>query len=58
MLVNDELVQDMILKKRSSREITRAAEDAGALRTLKKDAAGKVLQGITTPEEALTAVMT
>lgn len=58
VLVNDELIQDMILKKRSSREITRAAEDAGALRTLKKDAAGKVLQGITTPEEALTAVMT
>jgi len=58
VLVNDELIQDMILKKKSSREITRVAEEAGNLRTLKKDAAGKVLQGITTLEEALTAVMT
>ena len=58
VLVNDELIQDMILKKKSSREITRIAEDAGNLRTLKKDAAGKVLQGITTLEEAMTAVMT
>jgi type IV pilus assembly protein PilB len=58
VLVNDEMVQDMILKKKPSQEITRAAEDAGKLRTLREDAAGKVLQGITTLEEAASAVMT
>lgn len=58
VLVNDEMVQEMILKKKSSQEITRAAIDAGSLRTLQKDAAGKVMQGITTLEEAMTSVMT
>ncbi len=58
VLINDEIVQDMILKKRSSQEIARVAIDAGKLRTLQKDAAGKVMQGITTLEEALSAVMT
>lgn len=58
VLVNDEIIQDMILKKKSSQEITRVAKDSGSLRTLKKDAAAKVLQGITTLEEAMTAVMT
>jgi len=58
VLVNDEMVQDMILKKMSSQEITRAAVDAGKLRTLREDAAGKVIKGITTLEEAASAVMT
>lgn len=58
VLINDDLVQEMILKKRSSQEIARAAIDAGRLRTLQKDAAGKVMQGITTLEEAMSAVMT
>ncbi len=58
VLVNDEVIQDMILKKRSSQEITRAAIDSGNLRTLQKDAASKVMKGITTLEEALSAVMT
>ena len=58
VLVNDEMVQDMILRKMPSQEITRAAVDAGKLRTLKKDAAGKVIKGITTLEEAASAVMT
>jgi len=58
VLVNDEMVQDMILKKSSSQEITRAAVDAGKLRTLRVDAAGKVMRGITTLEEAASAVMT
>ena len=57
VLVNDEMVQDMILKRRSSRDITREAVAAGKLRTLKEDAAGKVIQGITTLEEAASAVM-
>jgi len=58
VLINDEIVQDMILKKRSSQEIARIAIDSGKLRTLQKDAAAKVLQGVTTLEEALSAVMT
>ena len=57
VLVNDEIVQEMILKRKSSQEITRAAIAEGKLRTLKEDAASKVLQGITTLEEAASAVM-
>jgi type IV pilus assembly protein PilB len=57
VLVNDEMVQEMILKRRSAQEITKAAVEAGKLRTLKDDAAEKVLQGITTLEEAASAVM-
>jgi type IV pilus assembly protein PilB len=58
VLVNDEMVQDMILKRIPSKEITRAVVDAGKLRTLREDAAKKVMQGITTLEEAASAVMT
>jgi type IV pilus assembly protein PilB len=58
VMVNDEMVQDMILKKMSSQEITRAVVDAGKLITLKQDAIKKVIQGITTLEEAASAVMT
>jgi type IV pilus assembly protein PilB len=58
VLVNDVMVQEMILQKRSSQEITRAAVEAGNLRTLQKDAASKVIQGITTLEEAMSGVMT
>jgi type IV pilus assembly protein PilB len=57
VLVNDEMIQDMIIKKRPSPEITRAAVAAGKLKTLKDDAAQKVIQGITTLEEAASAVM-
>ncbi|MGV8079171.1 MAG: GspE/PulE family protein [Syntrophales bacterium] len=57
VLVNDEMVQDMILRKESSQDITRAAMEAGKLRTLKEDAAAKVLAGITTLEEAASSVM-
>jgi type IV pilus assembly protein PilB len=57
VLVNDEMVQDMIIKKRPSPEITRAAVAAGKLTTLKEAAAQKVIQGITTLEEAASAVM-
>jgi len=57
ILTNDELVQDMILRKCSTQEITRAARQAGNLRTLKDDAAEKVLRGVTTLEEAASAVM-
>jgi type IV pilus assembly protein PilB len=57
VLVNDEVIQEMILKRKSAQDITRAAMAEGKLRTLKDDAAGKVLQGITTLEEAASAVM-
>ena len=57
VLVNDEMIQDMIIKQRPGPEITRAAVAAGKLKTLKEAAAQKVIQGITTLEEAVSAVM-
>jgi len=57
VLLNDETIQQMILEKRSAQEISREAKRMGKLRTLQEDAATKVLQGITTLEEAATAVM-
>jgi type IV pilus assembly protein PilB len=57
VLVIDEMVQEMILKKKSVQEISSAAKEAGKFRTLKDDAADKVLQGITTLEEAASVVM-
>lgn len=57
VLVIDEMVQDMILKKKSAQEISSAAKEAGRFRTLRDDAADKVFQGITTLEEAASVVM-
>jgi type IV pilus assembly protein PilB len=57
VLVIDEMVQDMILKRCSAQEITREAHKTGRLKTLKEDAADKVVQGITTIDEAASAVM-
>jgi type IV pilus assembly protein PilB len=57
VLINDEMIQRMILEKRSAQEISREAKKMGTLRTLQDDATNKVLQGITTLEEAATAVM-
>jgi len=57
VLINDEMIQQMILEKRSAQEISREAKKMRKLRTLQEDVANKVLQGITTLEEALTAVM-
>ncbi len=53
----DETAQDMILRRASSPEIARAAVAAGKMRLLKDDAAEKVAQGLTTLDEALTAVL-
>ena len=58
VLIVDEMLHDMILNRKSAREITRAVREQGRLRTLKDDAADKVLQGITTLEEAASAVIT
>ncbi len=57
VLVIDEMVQDMILKKKTSQEIFRATRQAGRISTLQEDAAKKVLAGITTIEEATSAIM-
>lgn len=57
VLVIDEMIEEMVLKRRSAQEITRAAQKTGRLRTLKEDAADKVKRGITTLEEAASAVM-
>ncbi|MDP3096789.1 MAG: GspE/PulE family protein [Syntrophales bacterium] len=57
VLINDEMIQQMILDKRSAQEISREAKKMRLLRTLQEDAANKVLQGVTTLEEAATAVM-
>jgi type IV pilus assembly protein PilB len=57
VLVNDEMIQDLIMKKKSAHEITRKAIESGNLKTLKYDAGNKVLRGITTLEEAGSAVM-
>jgi type IV pilus assembly protein PilB len=56
-LIIDEMIQDMILKKKSAKEISFAAHKSGLLRTLKEDATEKVLAGVTTLEEAALAVM-
>ncbi len=57
VLVIDEMIQDMIIKQKPSPEITRSAVAAGKLKTLKEAAVQKVIQGITTLEEAASAVM-
>ena len=58
VLVIDDMIQEMILKGDSAYEITKAAQQSGRLTTLKDHAADKVINGITTLEEAASAVMT
>lgn len=53
----DSATQGLILARAAAPEIARAAMDAGRLRLLRDDAAHKVAQGLTTVEEALTAVL-
>jgi type IV pilus assembly protein PilB len=57
VLVIDAMVQDMILKRQSAHEINRAATQAGTLATLRDNALEKVIQGITSLEEAASAVL-
>jgi type IV pilus assembly protein PilB len=57
VLVIDEMIQDMILKRQSAQEITRIAIDAGRFRNLRDNALEKVFQGITSLEEAASAVL-
>jgi type IV pilus assembly protein PilB len=57
VLVIDDFVQDLILKRASAHEITREVTATGEFATLKENAAEKVIQGITSLEEAASAVM-
>ena len=56
LLITD-LVKDLILKNASAHDIARAAAKSGEYSTLKNSAAEKVIQGITSLEEAASAVM-
>ena len=57
VLIIDDMVRNLILKRKSAHEISRAAKEAGNFTTLEDNAAEKVIQGITTLEEAASAVM-
>ncbi len=57
VLIIDDFVQDLILKRTSAHEITRLVKETGEFVTLKENAADKVIQGITSLEEAASAVM-
>jgi len=57
VLVNDNGIQEMILKGAGAAEISAAAERDGRYRSLKQDAVNKVLQGVISLEDAVTAVM-
>ncbi|UCH19610.1 MAG: Flp pilus assembly complex ATPase component TadA [Deltaproteobacteria bacterium] len=57
VLIIDEMIQNMVLKKNSAQEIGQAAQQNGNFTTLKEDAADKVVRGITTLEEAASAVL-
>jgi type IV pilus assembly protein PilB len=58
VLLIEEEVQQMILKRSSSHDIARTATDQGNFTTLKQDAAEKIVKGVTTFEEAASAVLT
>jgi type IV pilus assembly protein PilB len=57
VLIIDDMVQDLILKRKSAHEISRAAKETGNFTTLEQNAAEKVALGITSLEEAASAVM-
>jgi type IV pilus assembly protein PilB len=57
VLVIDPMIQDMILRRQSAQEINRAAVETGRFTTLRDNALEKVVQGVTTLEEAASAVL-
>ena len=57
VLVIDEKIQDLILKRRSSHEIHQIALKSGKFTSLRDNAAEKAIKGITTLEEAASAVL-
>ncbi|QTA86706.1 Putative general secretion pathway II protein, GspE-like [Desulfonema magnum] len=58
VLVIDEMIQNMIIENRPAHEITRAAKAAGKFKSLKENVTEKILKGITTMDEAASAIMT
>jgi type IV pilus assembly protein PilB len=57
VLVIDDMVKDLILKRTSAHELARTVMEAGKFVPLKNNAAEKVINGITTLEEAASAVL-
>ncbi|HHP7234691.1 MAG TPA: GspE/PulE family protein [Desulfobacterales bacterium] len=57
VLLIDDPIQELILKKASSHDIAREAQKRGEFTTLKQDAAKKIYRGITTFDEAASAVI-
>ena len=57
VLVIDDMVRDMILRHCSSHEINRAAIEAGSFVSLRDNALEKAVQGVTSLEEAASAVL-
>jgi type IV pilus assembly protein PilB len=57
VLIIDEKIQDLILKRRSSHEIQQTALKSGKFTSLRDNAAEKAIKGITTLEEAASAVL-
>ena len=57
VLIIDEEVQDLILKRKSSHEIRQSALRSGKFTSLRENAAEKAIKGITTLEEAASAVL-
>jgi len=57
VLIIDDLVQSLILQRKSAHEIARVVKEAGKFTSLEENAAEKVVQGITSLEEAASAVM-
>ena len=57
VLIIDDMIQDLILKRKSAHEISRAAKEAGNFTTLEQNAAQKIALGITSLQEAASAVM-
>jgi type IV pilus assembly protein PilB len=56
-LIIDDQIKDLILKRQSSHTIHQVAMKSGNFTSLKENAAEKVIKGITTLEEASSAVL-
>jgi len=56
ILFNDNGLQELILKGADAAEIRAAAERDGSFRPLKQDAINKMLQGVISLEDAVTAM--
>ena len=57
VLIIDDLVKNLILTRKSAHEISRIVKETGNFTTLEENAAEKAVQGITSLEEAASAVM-